>query len=85
MQAARRTKQTDVVMPSAWGKGWSTPVVAYRGTEVWILESPARAANRKRLTRMVRTLRRATRELGITPDQITVEVTAVRRKRARRS
>lgn len=54
MQAARRTKKTDIVIPSAWVKGWGTPVVAYRGTEVLILESPARAANRKRLTRMIR-------------------------------
>jgi hypothetical protein len=34
---------------------------------------------------MVRKLHRATQELGITPDQITAEVEAVRRERARRS
>ena len=85
MKAAKHTKKSDVVIPSAWVKGWGKPVVAYRGAEVLILESPARAASRKRLTRMVRKLRRATGELGITPDQIAAEVEAVRRVRARRS
>lgn len=85
MKAVKPTKKADVVIPSAWIKGWGKPVVAYQGTEVLILESPARAASRKRLARMVRKLRRATRELGITPDQIAAEVEAVRRNRARRS
>ncbi|MBH0179065.1 MAG: hypothetical protein HP491_14690 [Nitrospira sp.] len=82
MKAVKDTK-ADVVIPSAWVKGWGKPVIAYRGSEVLILESPARAASRKRLVRMVNKLRRATRELGITPDQITAEVEAVRRNRAR--
>ena len=85
MQPAKRTKRSDVVIPSSWVKGWGKPVVAYRGAEILILESPARAASRKRLTHMVRKLRRATRELGITPDKIAAEVEAVRRERARRS
>jgi hypothetical protein len=86
MKTAKRTsKKSNVVIPSAWVKGWGKPVVAYRGTEILILESPARAANRIRLARMVRKLRRATHELGITPEQITAEVEAVRHKRARRS
>ena len=58
--------------------------MAHRDSEVLILESPARAASRKRLARMVSKLRRATRELGITPDQIAAEVKAVRQARARR-
>ncbi|MBH0179059.1 MAG: hypothetical protein HP491_14660 [Nitrospira sp.] len=84
MKAVKHTK-ADVVIPSAWVKGWGKPVIAYRGSEVLILESPARAASRKRLARMVNKLRRTTRELGITPDQIAAEVEAVRRKRARRT
>jgi uncharacterized coiled-coil DUF342 family protein len=85
MKSAKRRKQSDVVIPSAWVKGWGKPVVAYRGADILILESPARAANRRQLARMVRKLRRATRELGITSDQIAAEVEAVRRERARRS
>ena len=85
MKAAKRRKPSNMVIPSAWIKGWGKPVVAYRGADVLILESPARAANRQRLARMVRKLRRATRELGTTPDEITAEVEAVRRERARRS
>jgi hypothetical protein len=85
MKTAKRTSRSNVVIPSAWVKGWGKPVVAYRGAEILILESPARAASRTRLARMVRKLRRATRELGFTPDQIAAEVEAVRRKRARRS
>jgi hypothetical protein len=84
LKAVKYTKE-GVVIPSAWIKGWGRPVVAHRGSEVLILESPARAANRKRLARMVSKLRRATRELGITPEQIAAEVDTVRRKRARRS
>ena len=84
MKAVKYTKE-GVVIPSAWVKGWGKPVVAHRGSDVLILESPARAASRKRLARMVSKLRRATRELGITPDQIATEVEAVRRDRARRS
>jgi hypothetical protein len=85
MKAVKHTKKSGVVIPSAWVKGWGKPVVAYRGAEVLILESPARAASRKRLARMVTKLRRATRELDITPDQIAAEVEAVRRERARHS
>lgn len=84
MKAVKHTK-ADVVIPSAWVKGWGKPVIAYRDSEVLILESPARAASCKRLARMVNKLRRATRELGITPDQIAAEVEAVRRNRARRT
>ena len=85
MKTAKHTSRSNVVIPAAWVKGWGKPVVAYRGAEILILESPARAASRSRLTRMVRKLRRATRELGITPDQIAAEIEAVRRKRARHS
>ncbi len=85
MKAVKQTRRSGVVIPSAWVKSWGKPVVAYRGAEILILESPARAASRKRLARMVSKLRRATRALGITPDQITAEVKAVRRERARRS
>ena len=49
-----------------------------------ILESPARAANRKRLAGMLSKLRRATRELGMTPEKMATEVDTVRRERARR-
>jgi hypothetical protein len=84
MKAVKCTKD-GVVIPASWVKGWGQPVVAYRNAQVLILESPARAASRKRLTRMVSKLRRATRELGITPDQIAAEVEAGRRERARRS
>ncbi|MGE0470333.1 MAG: hypothetical protein AB7L09_06375 [Nitrospira sp.] len=85
MKSVKHTSKTNVVIPSAWVKGWGRPVVAYRGAEILILESPARAASRTRLARMVRKLRRATGELGITPDRIAAEVEAVRRKRARHS
>lgn len=85
MKSVKHISKTNVVIPSAWVKGWGKPVVAYRGAEILILESPARAASRTRLARMVRKLRRATGELGITPNQIAAEVEAVRRKRARRS
>jgi hypothetical protein len=85
MKSAKHISKSNVIIPSAWVKGWGKPVVAYRGAEILILESPARAASRTRLARMVRKLRRATRELEITPDQIAAEVEAVRRKHARRS
>ena len=84
MKAVRYTKE-GVIIPSSWVKGWGKPVVAHRGSQILILESPARAASRKRLARMVSKLRRATRELGITPGLIAAEVEAVRRDRARRS
>jgi hypothetical protein len=83
MKTAKRTSKSNVVIPSAWVKGWGKPVVAYRGAEILILESPARAASRTRLARMVRKLRRVTGELGITPDQIAAEVEGVRHKHAR--
>jgi hypothetical protein len=85
MKSAKHISKSDVIIPSAWVKGWGKPVVAYRGAEILILESPARAASRTRLARMVRKLRRATRELEITPDQFAAEVEAVRRMHARRS
>ena len=85
MKAVKYTKE-GVVIPSAWVKGWGKPIVAHRGSQVLILESPARAASRKRLARMVSKLRRAARELGpLTPEQVTAEVAAVRTPRARRS
>ena len=65
--------------------GDSLLLVAHRDSDVLILESPARAASRKKLARMVGKVRRAARELSITPEQIAAEVAAVRRERARRS
>lgn len=83
MKAVKYTKD-GVVISSSWVKGWGKPVVAHRGSQILILESPARAASRKRLTRMVSKLRYATRKLGpLTPEQITAEVAAVRRERGR--
>lgn len=83
MKALRYTKE-GVVIPSTWVKGWGKPVVVHRNPQVVILESPERAASRKRLALMVRKLRRASREVGLTPEQIAAEVVAVRRARARR-
>jgi hypothetical protein len=83
MKALRYTKE-GVVIPSTWVKGWGKPVVVHRNPQVVILESPERAASRKRLALMVRKLRRASREVGLTPEQIAAEVVAVRRVRARR-
>lgn len=83
MKVMKYTK-AGVVIPSAWVKGWGKPVVAYRNAQVVILESPERAANRKHLTGMVRKLRRASREVGLTPKHIADEIEAVRRERARR-
>lgn len=83
MKAVKYTKD-GVVIPSAWMKGWGKPVVTHRGSQVLILESPARAASRKRLARMVTKLRRAAQELGpLTPEQIAMEVSAARSQRAR--
>jgi hypothetical protein len=84
MKAVRYTKD-GVIIPSTWVKGWGKPVVVHKGPQLLILESPQRAASRKRLARMVRKLRRASREIGLTSEQITAEVDAVRRERARRS
>jgi hypothetical protein len=84
MKAVKYTKE-GVVIPSSWMKGWGKAVVAHRDSDVLILESPARAASRKKLARMVGKVRRAARELSITPEQIAAEVAAVRRERARRS
>lgn len=83
MKALRYTKE-GVVIPSTWVKGWGKPVVVHRNPQVVILESPERAASRKRLALMVRKLRRASREVGLTPEHIAAEVVAVRRARARR-
>jgi hypothetical protein len=86
MKAAKRRKQSDMVIPSAWVKGWGKPVAAYRGADISILESPAHAACRKRLAGMIRKVRRAARELGpLSPEQIADEVAAVRAQPARRS
>ena len=84
MKAVKYTKE-GVVIPSSWMKGWGKAVVAHRDSDVLILESPARAASRKKLARMVGKVRRAARELSIMPEQIAAEVAAVRRERARRS
>jgi len=84
MKVVKYTKE-GVVIPSSWMKGWGKAVVVHRDSDLLILESPARAASRKKLVRMVSKLRRATRELGVTPEQIAAEVAAVRRERARRS
>ena len=81
MKAVRYTKD-GMVIPSSWVKGWGKPVVVHRNPQVVILESPERVANRKRLALMVRKLRRASREIGLTPEHIAAEVEAVRRARA---
>lgn len=52
MKALRYTKE-GVVIPSTWVKGWGKPVVVHRDPQVVILESPERAASRKRLALMV--------------------------------
>jgi len=83
-EAVEYTKE-GVVIPSSWMKGWGKAVVAHRDSDVLTLESPARAASRKKLVRMVSKLRRATRKLDVTPEQIAAEVATVRRGRARRS
>jgi len=84
MKAIRYTKD-GVVIPSAWMRTWGKPISVQRSADVVILESPARQAARKRLARIIRKLRKSTRDLPtLTPDEIMAEVNEVRRNRARR-
>lgn len=84
MKALRNTKE-GLVIPSAWVKRWGEKVSVQRTGDLVILESSQREAARRRLARMVRKLRRASRGLGsLTPDDLAAEVEKVRRQRAGR-
>lgn len=82
MSGARYTKE-GLLIPSSMLKGIQAPVSVRRGGKVLIVESKAREAARKRLTRMVRKLRTASAEdEGMTAGAIADQVEAVRRNRA---
>jgi hypothetical protein len=85
MGDARYTKN-GLLIPSSWLKGLGAKVRVQRGANVLIIESQERETARKRLARMVRSLRRSSARLGgPTPSEVTKLVNEVRRVRAGRS
>lgn len=82
MSNVRQTKQ-GLLIPSRLLKGIGEAVAVRRQGDVLIIESEQREAARKRLSRMVRILRRASGGNGrLTAAAIAAEVEAVRRRRA---
>ena len=82
MSKARQTKQ-GLLIPSSMLKGIQAPVSVRRGGKVLIVESKAREAARRRMTRMVKKLRAASTDgERITAGAIADEVETVRRSRA---
>ena len=84
MSTIRYTK-AGLLIPAAWVKRWGKQAAVQRSADIVILESPTRRAVRRRLTRVVRTLRaRHADSPPVTSRAIARLVTAVRRKHARR-
>ncbi len=84
MGALRSTKQ-GLIIPPAWVKGMGQSLSVQRTGNLIIIESADRIAARRRLTRMVKKLRRASRSLRpLTPEVLDSEINKVRRQRAGR-
>ena len=80
-----KVRKDGLLIPSDWVKGFGPRVSIARSRDVLIIESPRRAAARRRLTEQVRRLRLAARSLGSpTRREIVAEVSAARARRARR-
>jgi hypothetical protein len=80
-----KVRKDGLLIPSDWLKGFGRNVSIARSRDVLIIESPRRAAARRRLAEQVRRLRLAARSLGSpTRREIQAEVTAARARRARR-
>jgi hypothetical protein len=80
-----KVRKDGLLIPSNWLRGFGSRVSVERGRGVLIIESPRRAAARRRLAEQVRRLRLAARRIGSpTSREIADEVSAVRARRARR-
>ena len=81
---AIRYPKTGLVIPSHVLKPLGDAVTVQRWRDVVIIESPERRAARKRLTQLVRRLRRNSQSGdALSFDDITAERDAVRKSRAR--
>lgn len=80
-----KVRKEGLLIPSGWLKGFGSRVSIARGRNVLIIETPRRAAARRRLKEQVRRLRGAPRLIGAPSSrEVAAEVTAVRTRRARR-
>lgn len=82
MSSAQNTKD-GLLIPAEWLKNMGDEINVQRTGSVVIIESKQRLAARKRLGKIVRSLRLAAREAGaLQEDEIAVLVDEVRRARA---
>jgi hypothetical protein len=80
-----KVRKDGLLIPSDWVRGFGPRVSVARSRDVLIIESPRRAAARRRLAEQVRRLRVTARRLGgLTRREIAAEVSAARARRARR-
>ena len=80
-----KVRKDGLLIPSDWLRGFGRSVSIARSRDALIIESPRRAAARKRLAEQVRRLRVAAKRLGRpTRREIAAEVSAARARRARR-
>jgi len=78
-----KVRKDGLLIPSDWVRGFGPRVSVARGRDVLIIESPRRAAARRRLAEQVRRLRLTARRLGSpTRREIAAEVSAARARRA---
>ena len=80
-----RVTKDGLFIPKSWMKGLGERVSVERRGEMLIVEPPARAAARRRLTETVSRIRAAGRDLGVlSAGDVRKEVKAARTRRARR-
>jgi hypothetical protein len=80
-----KVRRDGLLIPSDWLRGFGRSVSIARSRDALIIESPRRAAARRRLAEQVRRLHLASRRLGDpTRREIAAEVSAVRARRVRR-
>jgi len=80
-----KVRKDGLLIPSDWVRGFGPRVSVARSRDVLIIESPRRAAARRRLAEQIRRLRVTARRLGgPTRREIAAEVFAARARRARR-
>ena len=80
-----KVRKNGLVIPSDWVRGFGPRVSVARSRDALIIESPRRAAARRRLAEQIRRLRLTARRLGgLTRREIAAEVSAARARRARR-
>jgi hypothetical protein len=80
-----RVTKDGLLIPRSWMKGLGARVSIERHGEMLIVEPPARAAARRRLTKAVARIRAAGRALGaLSAADVREEVKTARARRARR-